>query len=507
MSTLDQSALARWRADPARFIEEVMINPEDGQPFQLLPAERLFLRYAFRTNDDGRLLYPEQVYSCPKKSGKTAFAAMHLLTTTLIFGGKYAEGYALANDFEQAQGRVFAAVRRIVEASPLLRREANITANRISFPETGAVIQAIGSDYASAAGANPNISSFDELWAYTSERSHRLWDEMVPPPTRKVACRLTVTYAGFEGESELLEKLHDRGMRQPEIHPDLYVGDGLLMLWSHKPIAPWQTPEWLAEMRRSLRPNQYLRMIENKWTSTEESFVQMGWWDACCIGRRVPADQEMRVWAGVDASTKRDSTAIAVVTYDREAKKAWLVNHRIFQPSPKEPLDFEYTIEETILDIARRYRLREVRFDPFQMAATAQRLSRAGIKMVEFPQTMGNLTAASQNLYELIKGQGIVVYPDQDIRLAIQHAIAIEGSRGWKIAKEKSSHKIDIVVALAQAALAAVQQGHLAPGAVGTIAMCTTGKVTWKQEPRPALSLRTVRMTEREAIEEGIRFK
>jgi hypothetical protein len=38
---------------------------------------------------------------------------MHLLTTTLVFGGPFAEGYALANDLEQAQGRVFAAIRRI----------------------------------------------------------------------------------------------------------------------------------------------------------------------------------------------------------------------------------------------------------------------------------------------------------------------------------------------------------------------------------------------------------
>jgi hypothetical protein len=39
--------------------------------------------------------------------------------------------------------------------------------------------------------------------------------------------------------------------------PDLYAGDGLLMFWSHQPIAPWQTQAWIAEMRRSLRPNQY----------------------------------------------------------------------------------------------------------------------------------------------------------------------------------------------------------------------------------------------------------
>jgi hypothetical protein len=96
---------------------------------------------------------------------------------------------------------------------------------------------------------------FDELWGYTSERSRRLWDEMVPPPTRKIAARLTVSYAGFAGESVLLEEIYKRGMALPEIAPSLHAGDGLLMAWHTKPIAPWQTESWLAEMRRSLRPN------------------------------------------------------------------------------------------------------------------------------------------------------------------------------------------------------------------------------------------------------------
>jgi len=79
---------------------------------------------------------------------------------------------------------------------------------------------------------------------------------MVPPPTRKVACRLTTTYAGFSGESQLLEELYRRGMAQPQVGTSLHAGDGLLMAWHHEPVAPWQTEAWLAEMRRSLRPNQ-----------------------------------------------------------------------------------------------------------------------------------------------------------------------------------------------------------------------------------------------------------
>jgi phage terminase large subunit-like protein len=137
-----RTILERWQREPTAFIAEVLRDPETDQPFELLPAQKQFFAHAWSRNGDGRLLYPEQVYACPKKSGKTATAAMHLLTTSLLYGGPFAEAYAVANDFEQAQGRVFEACRRIVEASPYLRREANITANKITFPATGASITA-----------------------------------------------------------------------------------------------------------------------------------------------------------------------------------------------------------------------------------------------------------------------------------------------------------------------------------------------------------------------------
>jgi hypothetical protein len=68
--------LTRWRADPVAFIEQHLINAETNESFELLPAERAFLKFAFKTGANGKLLYPELLYSCPKKSGKTTFAAL-----------------------------------------------------------------------------------------------------------------------------------------------------------------------------------------------------------------------------------------------------------------------------------------------------------------------------------------------------------------------------------------------------------------------------------------------
>ena len=68
-----------------------------------------------------------------------------------------------------------------------------------------------------------------------------------------------------------------------------------------------------------------------------------------------------------------------------------------------------------------------------------------------------------ENLFSLIKGRNLLVYPDREIRAAISRAIAIEGNRGWKIAKDRQSHRIDIVIALGMAALACVKAQNEPP--------------------------------------------
>lgn len=456
----EESVLDRWRADPAAFFGEMLRIPETGEPFVLFEHEARFVREGFTRREDGRLRFSEWLFSAIKKSRKSTLAAGLTLYTPLVWGGRYAEVYVLANDLEQSISRVFRQAARMIEVSPL-KRIAVVTGDEIRLKPTGAVIKALASDFRGAAGGNQVLAVFDELWGYTSEAARRLWDEMVPVPTPPVSARLTVTTAGFEGESELLWQLYQRGLKGAQVAADLYAQDGMLMFWSHTPVVPWQTPEWIEQMRDQLRPNAFLRMIENRFVGGEEAFVPVEWWDACTDSTLRPeiTNVSLPVWIGIDASTKRDSTAIAATTWDAEAKKVRLVTHRIFQPSPNDPLDFQGTIVETLRDWRDRFAVRRVYFDPYQMAAVAQQLEREGLPMVEYPQTIPNLTQASTNLYDLVRGKNVAVYADEEIRRAVQRAVAVETSRGWKIAKEKASHRIDVIVALAMAALGAVKDG------------------------------------------------
>ena len=183
----------------------------------------------------------------------------------------------------------------------------------------------------------------------------------------------------------------------------------------------------------------------------------MSAWDECVqLTSPVHEDRALHIWVGVDAATKRDSTALVAVTFDTSAQCLRLVQHRVFTPSPGNPTQFA-DVEATLLDWHKRYWLRKVLFDPMQMESTAQRLTKAGVPIESFPQTMDRLTAATSNLFDLISERRIALYPDPGMRLAASRAILQESARGWRIDKRKQSHKIDVIVALAMAAYAAVQ--------------------------------------------------
>ncbi len=79
--------------------------------------------------------------------------------------------------------------------------------------------------------------------------------------------------------------------------------------------------------------------------------------------------------------------------------------------------------------------------------------------MREYPQTIPNLTACGQNIYDLVQSGNIILYPCKDLRYEASCAIGKETSRGFRIAKESTSAKVGQTVALAMAAVEASAPG------------------------------------------------
>jgi phage terminase large subunit-like protein len=444
---------------------EANIVLDNGERIKFEPHQKRILNRIFQLDKDGRLRYSTAIYSAVKKSGKTEIlnCAGLYVGYELDPGG---EVICSANSQEQSVGRVFRCMKRTIKKNPALKSQVeSMTRTEITL-KNGSLIKAIPSDDQSAAGANPSITLWDELWAFTLERDRRLYEELTPVPTRQNSMRLVATYAGYIGESDLLEGLYKAGQAGRKIWKTLPVWENgsLFCYWDHEPRMPWQDSKYYRAQRRELRPSAFDRMHRNLWVSAESSFIDMADYDACVdrdhkqiIGgyglrfdpRRTP------IWVGIDVATKHD--CCAVVAVKKEDRRIKLVTHGLWQPSKRNPIDLERTVERWVLRLKGTFPLLTAFYDPYQFHRSATALREQGVRAEEFHQTEANLTEMSQNLYHLIKNQNLTLYHNPDLRKHIAQSVAKENPRGFRIVKSKASHKIDLAIALAMACLAATK--------------------------------------------------
>ena len=236
------------------------------------------------------------------------------------------------------------------------------------------------------------------------------------------------------------------------------------MFWSHSPVAPWQDERWLAEMRRTLRPNAYQRLVLNEFASAESQFVDMAAWDSC-------VQPSLDAHLGTAADLRRCRCQRESVTAPPWSpsplirRRRWCVwcstvfspPRRVIPSTSNIPSSARCSSGDSASSCAKFYSIH------FKWRRCRSGLQRRHVPIEEYPQTVPNLTAVTSNLFDLIQSRSIALYPDAAMRLAVSRAIIVESSRGWRLDKLKQQHKIDVVVALSMACLAAVR-GQGKPG-------------------------------------------
>jgi len=444
---------------------------ETQRPIRLAPHQADILRHVFTKRADGRFPYETVVLSSPKKSGKTTIGALVSLWFAL-FVDPPNELYILANSLEQSIGRSFKDLGAAVRHNPVLKHRTTSRSKDISL-DNGTAIMALSSDYAGAAGSRHGLTLWDELWAYTTENSRRLWDELTPVPTKQNSLRLVVTYAGFEGESSLLEELYKRGLAGdpvPELahidngrgEPACRAGGRTFVYWDHQlkahPGLTVTPEEYHEQQRQDLRPGAFARMHLNEWASSIDRFVAAEEWAACYSPEVVglgPGDDRRAVF-GADASTSRDLTALVGVVRNYKTGKAEVVYSRVWKPKSdqrrrgKPTIDLEQTIGAEIKRLHQAGQVATVFYDPYQLHSIALGLSSARVPMRELPQT-NQRTQADQALYDAIVSGAMAHYDDPTLSAHVTNAVAKETARGYRLTKEKTTKHIDAAVALSMA--------------------------------------------------------
>jgi len=435
-------------------------------------TQRRVLEHCLTPDENGNFPYVTIVYSTIKKSGKTTLAAG--------IGAWYAEEgpanseiYCLANDEEQAQSRVYDDIAYDA------RKKGFKAQKSVVYYPNGTFVRALASEYRSVAGGRQGLTLWDELWGYTSERSRKLWAEMTPPPTVRNPLRVIVTYAGFEGESELLWDLYEMAFVNGEPVPELadIVDDNgepvcrrlgkVFVFWDTVPRMPWQTSEYYDEQMATLRPNDFLRLHRNQWVTTKEEFIPIRYWDEAALKLDGPlryykdsGSFGLPISVGVDAAPKHDSTAVVGTYFNPTTQEVGIAFHRIWKPSPDDKFDFT-VVEDYIKEMHRYHPITIVRYDPTQMHQAMTNLEKFGIRTEEFTQNQTTMTAATHNLYDLLVQGKLAAYVADDAREHIRFAAVDVKSKGYMLTKpiRQGRNKVDFATALAISAFDAVERG------------------------------------------------
>ena len=171
------------------------------------------------------------------------------------------------------------------------------------------------------------------------------------------------------------------------------------------------------------------------------------------------------LYCSIDVGIKHDSSAVVGVYRDKNMVKLALAQSWI--PSKKNPLDIDETVGRYLRSVNKDFNLKIVYFDPWQCHQLATELKKEGLRMEEFPQTTDRLTQMGQNLYNLVTGRNLLLYPHKEMRNEAQKTLAKESQRGFRIVKKKASERIDLIISLAMACQGCVQKAQSSrPGKV-----------------------------------------
>jgi phage terminase large subunit-like protein len=449
--------------DISDWIETNFFAPETKGPIYLQEYQKRCLRHIFSRDSAGNLPYSTVVWSDIKKSIKsTIAAAVGLYMAWHIDWGSIK---VVANDLKQADSRVSFYMRRSIELNPEMKEAARVKPSgyTITLPNN-ARIEALPIDPKGEAGGNDDLIIFSELWAANTKASEMMWTEMTLSPTKHgKSMRWVETYAGHSGEAPILEKLYEDTVKPENLLPWANEFDPPLpvyadprsrhfVLWNDSPRSPWQTHEYYATESTDLRPEEYQRIHQNKWTSSVGVFVPGEWWDACKQPAAIPElTRDLPAILAADAAITGDCFGLYMLTgvggndvFHTRYARAW------YPPSHGE-IDWN-DVEREIRRLISTYNIVEFVYDPYQLYSLAKKLSQDLIVHI-FPFQQGQARAiADKALHDRIRERRLLHSGEPDLDAHIKNANAkTEDEKTMRIIKRNDAKKIDLAVCASMA--------------------------------------------------------
>jgi phage terminase large subunit-like protein len=478
-----------------KWCEDYLFLPEGkyvGKPFRM--AEYM--------KDDFRAIYGNvhgtrrAIITRGRKNAKSvecaAIALLHLCGLEARPNGAL---YSCAQSRDQA-AIIFRLASKMVRMSPILRRVVNIkeTAKELICPGIGTSYKALSSETTTAFGLSPVLTIHDELGQVRGPR-FPLYEAMETATAAQDEPLTIIISTQAPTDADLLSMLIDDAKTgvdprtvvrmatapmddDPFAEATIAKANPALNLFMNKAEVMA-----MAEDARRLpaREAEFRNLILNQRVEASNPFVMPSIWKAC--GSPVlPFNAQTPLYAGLDLSSVADLTALVLI--GQPNGKKWHVHPTFWLPgeglAEKSKLDrvpydmwakqgflettdgssikYEY-VAHVLRGLFNKYNIRKLAFDRWNIAHLKPWLEKAGFsvnmieeRFVEFGQGTQSMSPALRSLEELLRDK-MIAHGDHPVLSMCAACAVVEGKddANRKLSKNKSTGRIDGLVALAMA--------------------------------------------------------
>lgn len=339
----------------------------------------------------------------PRGGSKTTDEAGVALAALLDQAPAASRSYAVAVDADQA-GLLHDACAGFVARTPRFDQLLEVRARSVINRATGASLEVLAGDGASAWGLRPYLMIVDELAAWPATTNHRrLWEALVSaqPKTRGRLVCLTSAGDPAHWSHRVLEGAKASGCWRVSEMPG--------------PV-PWQSAEDLAELRRMLPESSYARLVLNEWTAPEDRLTTI---DAVrdCVGHAgvLPPAKGVDYVVSLDVGLTNDRTVVAVGHLRRrdDGSHVVVVDRLEVRQGRKGAEVNLGEVEDLIVELSGLYGGARVVFDPYQAVHIAQGLRHRRVKANPFTFSASSVGRLGLMLYRLLRDR-LLDLPDDD---------------------------------------------------------------------------------------------
>jgi len=364
-------------------------------------------------------------------------------TWALFASRRQLSGIAAAGDQDQAR-LLRDAIGKLVYVNPWLGKFIEVYNYRVTNPQTGSALDVITSDAPSSYGLTPDFIIADEV---THWRKRDLWDSLLSSAAKRSTCILVcISNAGFQ--EDWAWKTREAVRVDPRWHFSRLDG----------PQASWIDADALAEQQRLLPAVSYRRLWLNEWTSgggdalTEEIINAAFRSD---LQTQTAAVEGFEYVAGLDLGVSRDASAVCVLGVRRSHQghgRIRLAATRFWKPSKGQRVNLQ-EVEDELLRLHQKFKLKEIRYDPWQAQHMASRLQSVGLgriahgansparlPMIEVPPSGQNLQRMATVLLEAFNDLRLELYPESNLHRDLTRLRVEERSYGFRLVSPRDEH-------------------------------------------------------------------